>query len=486
MIACAVASIVSNNSLQIGTVIQDTFRVEKQLGEGGMGAVYLAEHLRLKKKVAIKCLHPGFASNPEVIRRFKNEAVAASSIGHPHIINVLDMGQFSDGTFFMVLEFLDGKDWQHELDQSGAQAPAEVAHIGLQICAALGAAAAKGIVHRDIKPENIFLIEKQGDKNFVKVLDFGISKILDGTGSATKTGALMGTPHYMSPEQVLGKKDVTHLADIYALGVIFFQALSGRVPFEGETLAQIILKIANEPAPSLALQTPEVPPQFCRLVGQMMEKEPSARPQTFEEVATQLLPFLSESSPLYDAARGAVAASSTQKFGSSRRLHLTVSKTAGMVAVAVILLVGSWFVLSPTAEDKTEVQADTTARISKVHLRISTVPADAKLFLDGKALENPFDGEFDKDTLSHELSIRRDGFEPETRKMLLTADQNVVIPLTEKSEEPPRGGTDRPGPAPAPSPQPASGSSPQNSPSQGSEKVTKPIRNLGRSIKNLF
>jgi eukaryotic-like serine/threonine-protein kinase len=289
----------------IGTVIQESFRIDGKLGQGGMGAIYLAEHLRLKKKVAIKCLHAGLASKPEVIRRFKNEAVAASSIGHPHIINVMDMGQFADGTFFMVLEFLDGKDWQQQLDESGAQPAAEVAHIGLQICAALGAASAKGIVHRDLKPENIFLIDKLGDKNFVKVLDFGISKILDGTGGATKTGALMGTPYYMSPEQVLGKKEVTHLTDIYALGVIFFQALSGAVPFEGETLAQIILKIASEPTPSLAKRAPGVPLPFCRLVGQMMQKEPSDRPQTFEEVAEKLLPLLSESPTAASASRPA-------------------------------------------------------------------------------------------------------------------------------------------------------------------------------------
>jgi serine/threonine-protein kinase len=229
----------------VGQVIQERFRVEKKLGQGGMGAIYLAEHLLLKKRVAIKCLHAGLASNPDVVRRFKNEAVAASSIGHPNIVEVMDMGRFDDGTFYMVLEYLEGRDWQEDLDAVGPESVHRVAHIGVQVCAALGAAAKKGIVHRDLKPENIFLVRRHGDDAFVKVLDFGISKILDGSGGATKTGELMGTTYYMGPEQVLGYMEITHLADLYALVVILFQALCGSVPFDGNALAQIIMKIAT-------------------------------------------------------------------------------------------------------------------------------------------------------------------------------------------------------------------------------------------------
>src|SRR5690606_5347468 len=156
--------------------------------------------------------------------------------------------RFEDGTFFMALEYLPGRDWQHDLDQSGAQPLTRVAHIGMQICDALEAASAKGIVHRDLKPENIFLIDRHGDLDFVKILDFGISKFHDGIGGGTRTGEIMGTPYYMAPEQIRGDKNISHVADIYALGVIFHQALSGEVPFNAETLPALILRIATEPA----------------------------------------------------------------------------------------------------------------------------------------------------------------------------------------------------------------------------------------------
>jgi len=201
----------------VGTTIQDRYRIEKRLGQGGMGAVYLAEHMLIQKKVAIKCLHAGLASNTDVVRRFHNEAVAATAIGHANIVDVTDMGRFEDGTFFMALEYLPGRDWQDDLDKNPAQPLEKVAHIGMQICDALEAAAAKGIVHRDLKPENIFLIERHGDRDFVKVLDFGISKFHDGIGGGTKTGEIMGTPYYMAPEQVRGDRNISHVPWRYLL-----------------------------------------------------------------------------------------------------------------------------------------------------------------------------------------------------------------------------------------------------------------------------
>ncbi|MCH2107823.1 MAG: serine/threonine protein kinase [Polyangiaceae bacterium] len=280
----------------VGQVIQDRYRIESRLGQGGMGAVYLAEHVLIQKKVAIKCLHAGLASNADVVRRFHNEAVAATAIGHPNIVDVTDMGRFDDGTFFMVLEFLKGRDWQDDLDNQGFQPIHRVAHIGVQVCDALQAACEKGIVHRDLKPENIFLIERKGDPDFVKVLDFGISKFRSGIGGSTKTGELMGTPYYMAPEQVRGAKDVTHLADIYATGVILFQALTGNVPFDAENLPELIMKIASEPAPRLESKLPHAPQQLADLLDRMLSKEPQSRPQTFAEVGAALGAFLSESS----------------------------------------------------------------------------------------------------------------------------------------------------------------------------------------------
>lgn len=282
----------------IGTTIQNRYRIEKKLGQGGMGAVYLAEHILIQKKVAIKCLHAGLASNADLMRRFHNEALAATAIGHPNIVDVTDMGRFEDGTFFMALEFLPGRDWQHDLDATGAQPLERVAHIGMQICDALEAASVKGIVHRDLKPENIFLIDRHGDPDFVKVLDFGISKFHDGIGGGTRTGEIMGTPYYMAPEQIRGDKNISHIADIYALGVIFHQALAGEVPFNAETLPGLILKIATESAPELKAKLPDVPDPVNDLVRGMLSKTPHERPQTFSAVAQVLADYLADDSRL--------------------------------------------------------------------------------------------------------------------------------------------------------------------------------------------
>jgi serine/threonine protein kinase len=522
----------------VGQVIQERFRVEKKLGQGGMGAIYLAEHLLLKKLVAIKCLHAGLASNPDVVRRFKNEAVAASSIGHPNIVEVMDMGRFDDGTFYMVLEYLEGQDFQEELDAQGPQSVERVAHVGVQVCAALGAAAKKGIVHRDLKPENIFLVRRHGDDAFVKVLDFGISKILDGSGGATKTGELMGTPYYMAPEQVLGDREVTHLADVYALGVIFYQALCGKVPFDGNALAQIIMKIATQPAPVVVDLAPHVPAGLSDLVSRMMSKDPAERPQSFHEVARGLGPFLSQASPF--AQPGALEKLAPSPVLVSRSgLEATQLGTAqapqvsaraslpgansdaptaprlskwmlGAGAALFLVIVGFSFSGSDEETPSAIVESKTVANPSKegteneneVRVEISTVPADAKIFLDGKALDNPFSGVYEKDLDDHELLVTRAGYKDERRKMLFTTSQTVVIPLSQDTEKKEgktstspasKAGTEsattsstksetgsQSRPAQSSSPRPASGSSSR------SHTPPKPIRDLERGLKNLF
>lgn len=515
----------------VGQVIQERFRVERKLGQGGMGAIYLAEHLLLKKRVAIKCLHAGLASNPDVVRRFKNEAVAASSIGHPNIVEVMDMGRFDDGTFYMVLEYLEGRDFQEDLDTEGPQAASKVAHVGVQVCAALGAAAKKGIVHRDLKPENIFLVRRHGDDAFVKVLDFGISKILDGSGGATKTGELMGTPYYMAPEQVLGDREITHLADVYALGVILFQALSGRVPFDGTALAQIILKIATEPPPSVTEYAPNVPQELASLILRMMSKDAAARPQSFQDVALALGPFLPETSPFsqpgalealapasvgvrpagYEAtqlgltgaplgpARATFEKGTTSSAGSRR----STGWMLGAGAALLLLIVGWTLGTSKEEGAEAESEKDLQDGENKVRLQISTVPADAQVFLDGDPIENPFDGSFSQDVDDHEILVRRAGYKEERRKMLFTTSQNIVIPLSEetspKSAGAQNGGT-RPKTAPptaataekraTPSPAPRAAPEPSTSSSSGSSQRShtppKPIRDLERGLKKLF
>ncbi len=280
---------------RIGMVLQDRYRILRKLGDGGMGSVYEGEHLGIKRRVAIKVLHAQYAQNKEITARFQREAEAATSIGHPHIVEVTDMGSFPDGTAYMVLELLSGRDWAKDIKEQGPQPLGKVVHILSQVCDALGAAHAKGIVHRDMKPENIYLIERHGDPCFVKILDFGISKIIDqdqSDRSLTQTGTALGTPYYMAPEQCQGKKDVDPRADVYSLGVILFQALTGQYPFDDESYPMLVLKICTEPPPQLSAFRADLPPEMQEILHRTLAKSREHRFGSAAELKAALAPFL--------------------------------------------------------------------------------------------------------------------------------------------------------------------------------------------------
>src|SRR5829696_7714323 len=220
----------------VGSVVADRYHVEKRLGEGGMGAVYLATHKVLEKQVALKILHGEFARKPDLVERFMQEAKAASRIRHENVIDISDFGRTEEGLVFFAMELLRGHDLHEEVARArlaGQLLPwGRSKRIFLQICAALSAAHARGIVHRDLKPENVYLVEFLGDPDFVKLLDFGIAKlteVAEGDRKLTRTGMLFGTPEYMSPEQARGE-NVDHRVDIYAMGCILFQLVTGLVP----------------------------------------------------------------------------------------------------------------------------------------------------------------------------------------------------------------------------------------------------------------
>ena len=269
----------------LGTVISGRYRLESLLGEGGMGAVYLAEHTHMRKRLALKVLHPEMTRRPEVVARFEREAMAAAHIEHPNVASATDFGKLDDGSFFLVLEYIEGRGLREELRQ-GALGISRSFHIVKQIASALARAHSLGIVHRDLKPENVMLVERDGDPDFVKVLDFGIAKVpvseLSGTTSEvlTRAGMVFGTPEYMAPEQALGK-DVDHRADLYALGVILYELLTGSRPFEAESAVTLLGMQVTQAPPSMG---PKVPKSIEAVVMRLLEKEASARYQSAREV----------------------------------------------------------------------------------------------------------------------------------------------------------------------------------------------------------
>src|SRR5271165_3220466 len=215
-----------------GDILAGKYRIEKVLGAGGMGVVVAARHLDLDQRVAIKCLLSHTRTVPEIVERFTREARAAAKIQGEHVARVIDVGRFDDGTPFMVMEHLRGNDLADELAKSGPLPVTDAVRYLLETCEALAQAHALRIVHRDLKPANLFLAAQPGRRAIIKVLDFGISKVIDPSGGAlTKTASIMGTPYYMSPEQLLSSKSVDERSDIWALGIILYELLVGRPPF---------------------------------------------------------------------------------------------------------------------------------------------------------------------------------------------------------------------------------------------------------------
>ncbi len=277
--------------LSPGEIIDDKYRIVRLLGEGGMGAVYEGENTRIHRRVAIKVLHASVAGMADAVARFEREAQAAGRIGSDHIVEVLDLGTLASGDRYMVMEFMDGDTLSQRIRQRGRLAPTEVLPLMQQLLDALGAAHNAGIVHRDLKPDNVFLLRsRRGNADFVKLLDFGISKFGSGPSalSMTRTGAVMGTPYYMAPEQARGAKDLDARVDLYAVGVILYEALTGQVPFSADTFNELLFKIVLEKPRPLEELVPEIDPGFVAIVSRAMARERDDRFQTAEALQVAL------------------------------------------------------------------------------------------------------------------------------------------------------------------------------------------------------
>ena len=254
------------------------YRILNKIGTGGMGAVYLAEHPLIGKRVALKVIHKELANNRDVVSRFFQEARAVNKIGNEHIVEIHDFGVTPEGDHFFIMEYLEGKTLASVLSREGALQVVRALHIGEQIAAALAAAHVAGIIHRDLKPDNIMLLARQGDLDFVKVLDFGLAKVFSAaTAVKTAAGVLLGTPHYMSPEACESKGDVDHRTDIYALGVLLFQMMTGVLPFDGESMGEVLVKQVTVLPPAPRGLNPAIPPSVEQILLRCLAKPVDAR-----------------------------------------------------------------------------------------------------------------------------------------------------------------------------------------------------------------
>jgi serine/threonine-protein kinase len=478
------------------------YRVLELLGEGGMGAVYLAEHPGMGRRAAIKVLHRELAQSEELAARFFNEARAANAIRHPGIVEIFDLGTLPDGATYITMELLEGQSLAERLRRGPIPIAAAVDLAG-QAASALSAAHAAGIVHRDLKPDNIFLVPdpQAPDHDLVKVLDFGIAKLAvasgPGSGSVrTRTGVVMGTPLYMSPEQCRGTKEVDHRSDIYSLGVILYEMVCGRPPFVSEGHGELIHMHIGEPPPPARAHNPEVPASLEAILMRALTKDPGQRFQTMD----QLLRALRGSpTPAWAVAPGALRSAPHARLGEAGPPQTTLSsasasiieevatlrprrrglKLAGLVVAAgiVALAIGAskWKTLRPgptapaapvVAPTPSPVEP-TAAPPATIVVNIASAPAGARVVResDGALLgETPLSRSWPRASGATRLRLELAGYEPQKIVVPLDLGVDLKIALARAAPPAPRAsGSDvkrrkltpaHPAPTPPPPPPP--------------------------------
>jgi serine/threonine-protein kinase len=269
-------------------VIAERFRLNRQLGRGGMGSVWHATHLGLDTACAVKFIEGEFSAMPEAQARFQREAKAAAQLRSAHVVQILDHGVW-EGTPYIAMELLDGEDLGKRIQRLGRLPPRDLIAVIAQVCRALTKAHGAGIVHRDLKPDNIFLVHED-EREIAKVLDFGIAKQTTTRvdGGSTKTGAMLGTPFYMSPEQAQGNKSVDYRADLWSLAVICYRCVTGKLPFESDALGDLLVRIIVNPIPIPSHVAPDVPPAFDQWWMKAASRDPSQRFQSAKEFSEAL------------------------------------------------------------------------------------------------------------------------------------------------------------------------------------------------------
>ncbi|MBL9042186.1 MAG: protein kinase [Myxococcales bacterium] len=288
----AVVPVTEHREPWVGRLLMGQFQIQAVCGQGATGTVYRASQVGMERQVAVKVLRADLLKDPDVIKRFVREARAGAKISHPNIATVHMVGQTEDGVPFIVMEYIDGRSLSALLEKGRRLGLGKIVHLSSQIAAALTEAHAQGIVHRDLKPENILVSERRGQPEVVKLVDFGIAKILvsyaPGEDAISRMGTVFGTPHYIAPEQASGQA-VDGRADLYSLGCIIYQMATGRVPFDGQAGLQVLLSQVRDPVTDPREHNPKLSDELAGLILGLLEKDPAARPQTAKEVRAALL-----------------------------------------------------------------------------------------------------------------------------------------------------------------------------------------------------
>ena len=474
------------------------YRVIAQIGQGGMGAVLLGEHPLIGKRVAIKVLHEELSMKEDIVSRFFTEAKAVNDIGHPNIVDIVDFGKIpgDDGKemVYLVMEFLDGEGLNTRLKREGVSI-AEAIHLTQQCCSALAASHKKHIVHRDLKPENIFLVHRGADRNYVKLLDFGIAKLTGEEAQhakhQTRAGLVIGTPAYMSPEQCEGKGNIDWRSDIYSLGVVLYEMLTGRTPFQGDGFGEILVAHLTKTPPLPSELRHDVPPGIESVVMHCLEKNKAARFQSMEELV-EALNNPDGHMAVYGSPSGRGAAmdpdatvpeGSVQAFnipggmspsrvtGGMQALNPTRPSTGQMGAIshpttlsgasgevaaekpgkgrgilfgiggaAVIGLgVGAYFVLSggvaappPQPQPQPVVQQPVQVKSEFIDVLVDSTPQGAVAFRAGvtdSVGTTPFKLKVKRDEPTFDLLLKLDGHEEQTKTVTTDRDHDMLIAL---------------------------------------------------------
>ncbi len=375
--------------MQAGDIVGGKYVIERLLGQGGMGAVYLARQERLDRHVAIKFLHAasgtaGGGANPEAHARFEREARAAAVLESEHVTRVLDVGHADDGAPYMVMEYLQGEDLSAALERRGPLPPAEAVDAVVQACDAIGEAHQRGIVHRDLKPANLFIARRSNGTAIVKVLDFGISKAQGAAGAGvalTSTSALVGSPLYMSPEQIREARTVDGRADIWAIGVILYELLTGATPFVSEAFGELCALILTAPAGSVRALRPEVSPALEGIINRCLQKDPAQRFASVADLVTALraaerIPAFTPAPPASAPQVGAPvpATARTGDGVANTQTSTSVPRRRGPV-IAAAIAIAAFAVAGALVLGRT--RSDASARPSAASRTIATAPSTA-------------------------------------------------------------------------------------------------------------